>query len=99
MFRIHPNSFLANGILLSRDARQQALKGEIVEYDSTFQEVKPGDLLFFGSTNNITHVGISLGGFDFIHQDGYVMTNSFDENAENFNEHRRKNLQLIKRVF
>ncbi len=90
--------FLANGIQLPRDARQQALIGETVKYDSTFQSVKPGDLLFFGSGNRITHVGISLGKYEFIQQDGFVMINSFNKNDNNYSEHRRNGLQIIKRV-
>lgn len=90
--------FLANGIMLPRDARQQSLIGATVKYDSTFQNVMSGDLLFFGSDNNITHVGISLGGYEFIHQDGFVMINSFNENAENYSEHRKNRLQIIKRI-
>jgi len=90
--------FLANGIQLPRDAHQQALIGETVKFDSTFHNVMPGDLLFFGSGERITHVGISLGAYEFIQQDGFVMTNSFNRNAPNFDEHRRNGLQLIKRV-
>ena len=90
--------FLANGIRLPRDARQQALIGKTVEYDSTFQDVKPGDLLFFGSDDGITHVGISLGGYLFIHQDGFVMINSLNKNTDNYNDHRKNGLQIIKRI-
>jgi len=90
--------FLANGLQLPRDARQQALIGETIEFDSTFQNLMPGDLLFFGSDKIITHVGISLGGYDFIQQDGYVMINSFDKNDANYSEHRKNGLQIIKRV-
>lgn len=90
--------FLANDIALPRDARQQALIGTTVNYDSTFQDVMPGDLLFFGSDKRITHVGISLGDYEFIHQDGFVMINSFNKNDENFSEHRKNVLQIIKRI-
>ena len=58
----------------------------------------PGDLLFFGSDKRITHVGISLGDYEFIHQDGFVMINSFNKNDENFSEHRKNVLQIIKRI-
>ena len=90
--------FLAHDMQLPRDARQQALIGVTVKYDSTFQNVMPGDLLFFGSDKRITHVGISLGGHQFIQQDGFVMINSFNKNDDNYSEHRRNGLQLIKRV-
>ncbi|RMF56490.1 MAG: hypothetical protein D6748_13370, partial [Calditrichaeota bacterium] len=54
--------FKAHGIQLLRDARQQALQGEEVHPEENFSNVLPGDLLFFGSGDRITHVGISLGG-------------------------------------
>ena len=91
--------FLANGMQLPRDARQQALIGKLVDYDSTFQSVQTGDLLFFGSPTRITHVAMSLGGYDFIQQDGHVMINSFYKYSDLYDEHRREGLQIIKRVF
>jgi len=90
--------FLAHGIQLPRDASQQALIGKSVEFDRTFQMVKPGDLLFFGSKERITHVGISLGGYEYIHQDGYVDIGSFDPTLEKDSDRKFSNLQIIKRV-
>lgn len=49
-----------NGVGLARDADQQALEGRAVDTPAA------GDLLFFGSPR-VTHVGLSLGGDDFIH--------------------------------
>lgn len=92
------NVFRANGIQLPRDARQQVHLGTEVKYDSTFSDVKPGDLLFFGWRGRITHVGISLGGYDFIHQDSFVNIDSFDKSAENFNARRLRSLKKIKRI-
>ncbi len=93
------NVFRANGIQLPRDARQQVHLGAEVKYDSTFANVMPGDLLFFGWRDRITHVGISLGGYDFIHQDSFVNIDSFDKSADNFNARRLKSLKKIKRIF
>ncbi len=90
--------FRANGIQLPRDARQQALLGKTIVPNEDFSNVQPGDLLFFGVGKRITHVGISLGGYKFIHQDSDVHINSFDERAENFNAFRKKSLKLIKRI-
>jgi cell wall-associated NlpC family hydrolase len=53
------------GISLPRDADMQFLAGKPVA--APFQ---PGDLLFFGErdgTRNITHVAVSLGGWDILH--------------------------------
>jgi cell wall-associated NlpC family hydrolase len=89
--------FKANGIDLLRDARQQVLEGEEIIPDETFSNILPGDLLFFGSGERITHVGISLGGAEFVHQSGDVHINSLNPQAENFSAYRRKSLKKIKR--
>lgn len=90
--------FKANGIQLPRDARQQALMGKEIKAEHDFTNVKPGDLLFFGSGERITHVGISLGGYDFIHQDSDVHIDSFDPQSDNYNKYRRKTLKRITRI-
>lgn len=91
--------FYAHGIQLPRDARQQALVGKTIKFDRSFQTVKPGDLLLFGSKERISHVGISLGGYEYIHQDGYVDIGSFDPVLEEKADRKFNNLQIIKRVF
>ncbi len=90
--------FKANGIDLPRDARQQAQVGQQIIPDTTFSNVLPGDLLFFGTREKIVHVGISLGGTEYIHQSGMVHLNSFDPKSERFSPYRRKTLQKIVRV-
>lgn len=95
--------FKANGMQLPRDARQQVLMGEEIIPKENFSNVRAGDLLFFGRTDSltmidrITHVAISLGGYEFIHQDSDAHIDSFDENAPNFNSRRKKSLKKIKR--
>ncbi len=51
------------GHTLPRDADQQFEVGSPVEPE----ELMPGDLVFFGKPNDITHVGIYKGEGDFIH--------------------------------
>ncbi len=89
--------FLANGMQLPRDARQQVLQGREIIPEQDFSNVKPGDLLFFGFKDRITHAAISLGGYDFIHQDSDAHIDSFDENSPQFNKNRKKSLKRIKR--
>lgn len=91
--------FKANGVDILRDANQQAREGEEIIPDDTFSNILPGDLLFFGSGERITHVGISMGGAEFIHQSGDVHTNSLNPQAENYSGYRRKSLKKIKRYF
>jgi hypothetical protein len=90
--------FKANGLQLQRDARQQALEGEEIIPEDDFSNVLPGDLLFFGAKERITHVGISMGGAEFIHQSGDVHINSLDSTAYNYSPYRKKTLRMIKRI-
>lgn len=70
--------FYSQGIILARDASQQAKYGEPVDI-SNKNNLQPGDLLFFGrSAQRITHVGIYLGDGDFIHSSGKVHISSID---------------------
>jgi hypothetical protein len=89
--------FRANGIGLLRDSRQQATMGVAVDYAPNFSNVRAGDLLFFGH-EKITHVGMSLGGAEFIHQSGDVHINSLDPNAINYSPLHRKILKSIRRI-
>jgi uncharacterized protein YgiM (DUF1202 family) len=70
--------FYARGIILARDASQQAQYGEPVDFTDR-NNLQHGDLLFFGRTaQRITHVGIYLGNGDFIHSSGRVHISSID---------------------
>jgi hypothetical protein len=65
-------TFYAQGVILARDASQQARYGEPVDF-SKIETLQPGDLLFFGrSAQRITHVGIYIADGDFIHSSGRV---------------------------
>lgn len=70
--------FYSQGIILARDASQQARYGESIDLASR-NNLQPGDLLFFGRTaQRITHVGIYIGNGDFIHSSGRVHISSID---------------------
>ena len=71
-----------------RDARQQALVGKQIQPNESWSNVVSGDLLFFGDGEKVTHVGISIGGKDFIHQAGKVAINSLDPNSDVFSPYR-----------
>jgi hypothetical protein len=88
-----------NNISLPRDASQQVLVGESVEPGQHFENVLPGDLLFFGSSpTRITHVGMYLGKDNFIHSSGWVHINSLNPEHERYNEYRHKYFQAVRRV-
>ena len=90
--------FKANGIQIPRDARQQALEGVVIHPDEKWSNIFPGDLLFFGTNDRVTHVGISIGKKDFIHQGGMVSINSLDENSSNFSPQRLETFLFIRRL-
>jgi gamma-D-glutamyl-L-lysine dipeptidyl-peptidase len=97
--------FRSNGLELARDANQQADGGVVVEKGNDFENLKKGDLLFFGrkasadKPENISHVGIYLGKKEFIHTPGGagVKINSFEPSASNFNEYELKRFVRARR--
>lgn len=78
-------SYLANGIILLRDASQQALTGQRIEA-ADWRQCQPGDLLFFGNakTGKVTHVAIYDRDGNYIHSSGRVKRNSVDPASESY---------------
>lgn len=76
-------SYFSNGIILQRDASQQALTGlKIDDWHLAHQ----GDLLFFGNTETkrVTHVGLYLHDGKFIHCSGQVKINDLNPGAPDY---------------
>jgi len=105
-------SYFLNGIIIPRDASQQALVGEdipVLEGDSIsltkcLKNLKAGDLLFFAaaklkgtSGGRITHTAIYMGDGKFIQSAGMVRINSLKPDAANFDERESKTLVSAKR--
>lgn len=96
--------FHLNGVELPRDTDQQAAVGEAVPIDEKLTEIRPGDLLFFGSRataehpERITHVGIHIGKLEFIHASGLVRRNSLDPASSIYSESLRSRLLRVRRV-
>jgi hypothetical protein len=68
--------YYSQGVILARDASQQAKYGEAIDFTNT-NNLQAGDLLFFGSTaQRIGHVGIYLEKGNFIHASGRVHISS-----------------------
>ena len=90
--------FKMNGIALPRDARDQVLHGENVEF---IDNIKPCDLIFFGEPEgNITHVGMAIGDGKIIHASGMVQIDLINHQGI-FNPETQKYthaLRLIKRL-
>lgn len=87
------------GILLPRDAYQQAMVGKTINLIS---EALPGDLAFFDNhEGRIIHVGIILDNSKIIHASGYVRIDTIDHQGI-YNMQTKKythELRIIKRIF
>lgn len=105
-------SYFLNGIIIPRDASQQALVGEdvdVLEQDSIsltkcLKNLKAGDLLFFAASKlqgtsggRITHTAIYMSDGEFIQSAGMVRINSLKPDATNFDERESKTLVNAKR--
>lgn len=85
-------AYFLNGVLLPRNASQQALVGLDIPVgkindEADFSALKPGDLLFFAGGANpqkVTHVGMYIGGGRFIHSSGMVRISSLDPEAGDY---------------
>lgn len=102
-------SYFLNGIVLPRDASQQALVGEKVDiYESDtvsiakcLKNLKPGDLLFFaGDKRNmrVTHTAIYIGDGQFIQAAGLVRINSMISGSANFGDFEARTLVSARRM-
>ncbi len=91
--------YFMNGVILARDASLQIRYGDSLDQSHPI-DFLTGDLLFFGDTltNRVTHVGMSLGNGEFIHESGMVHTNSFDSTKTNYSEYYRSTLLGARRL-
>lgn len=96
--------FFLNGIIIPRDASQQIHTGIVVDSTRNFENLIPGDLLFFGrkatkdSRERVIHVGMWIGDNKFIHSMGDVHISNMDPNAEDFDEYNYNRYLRTKRI-
>lgn len=78
-------AYLQNGIILRRDASQQALIGLKLRPED-WREYQAGDLMFFGETpgGRVTHVAIYDHDGNFVHCAGRVHRSSIDPNSPDY---------------
>ena len=94
-----------NGVELNRDARQQAQQGEPIDPGENFQNLKKGDLLFFGRKaaakrrEHITHVALYLGNGLYIHSSKRVRFSSFNPSSDYYEEPLLKRFVRARRIF
>lgn len=91
-------------IIIPRDASQQAKKGEYLAIDSSYANLMPGDLVFFGrkatpdKKEAVSHVGIYIGNKRFIHSLGDVHISSFDPKDEKYDAFNTGRLLFATRI-
>lgn len=96
--------FFLNGIILPRDASQQVHTGELIDTENGWENLKSGDLLFYGTKatadrkERITHVSIYIEDGDFIHAAGRVKINSFNPGKTYFSDYRKSGFIRAKRI-
>ena len=89
--------YLKHGIVLRRDASQQAKTGIPVDISEGYEQLRPGDLLFFGKTR-VRHVAIYIGNNEFIHAVGFVRINSLDPAQAHYDEGNATELICARRI-
>jgi len=94
--------FFLNGVVLPRDASQQACTGDSVDITKDFNSLQPADLLFFGSMKenkeHVSHVGMYIGNGEFIHSSGTVHISSLVTGSSNFDSYNAKRLLRAQRI-
>lgn len=98
--------FFANGILLPRNASQQARCGEEIDFldgagNVSWSGLLPGDLVFWGreatdsAPEKVSHVGIYIGHGEFIHSSHYVRVGSLDPASGHYYDRKPLHVRRI----
>ena len=93
-----------NGLELPRDARQQVLQGVPIDAGKNFQNLKKGDLLFFGrkatakQRERITHVAMYLEDGLYIHSSRQVRLSSVKPSSDCYEELLLKRFVCARRI-
>lgn len=97
--------YFMNGLVLPRDASQQVHLGEEVSTVGGWQNLRPGDLLFFGSPaqdgkpERVVHVGMWIGGDqEFIHSASRVRVSSMNPASPQYDDYELKRFLRAKRI-
>lgn len=89
-------------MIIPRDASQQAVTGQRIEIAKDFNNLQPGDLVFFGRVadgkERVGHVAFYLGNKEFIHCLGLVERSSFDPAAPNYDAYNTSRMLFAARV-
>lgn len=90
-------AYFSNGIILQRDASQQALTGKSVDWRNWKKEAEAGDLIFVGTkSGRVTHVMMYLKDGKYIHSSGRVKINSMNPSDEDYLDYNILSMTRIK---
>ncbi|MDR3252998.1 MAG: C40 family peptidase [Tannerella sp.] len=95
---------LMHGLILRRDASQQAKTGIPIDISQGYDSLQAGDLLFFGKaaqegrSERVRHVAIYMGDQRFIHAAGYVHISSLNPEAPDYDAHNTSELIRATRI-
>lgn len=107
------SAYFLNGVIIPRDASQQALVGlpidvmenEYISVEKCLKNLKAGDLLFFSLSKRrginggrVTHTAIYMGNGEFIQSAGMVKINSLVPTAANYDEGQSVTLVGARRI-
>jgi cell wall-associated NlpC family hydrolase len=97
--------YLQHGIVLRRDASQQVKTGIPVDISAGYDNLRPGDLLFYGKKadenrrERVRHVGIYMGNKEFVHASGDdIHVSSFDPAHPYYDEGNTKEFIYARRI-
>lgn len=96
--------FFLNGMVIPRDASQQVHTGKLIDSTRNFENLIPGDLLFFGrratdtTSERVVHVGMWIGNNEFIHSSGSVHVSSVAKEAPNYDDFNYNRYLRTKRL-
>jgi len=74
--------FAWHGLSLPRDSQEQWRRGRGQARSARTRKASPGDLLFFGSEERVTHVALATGSDAFLHAYGEVCPGSLNQDSQ-----------------
>ena len=97
-------TFWLNGILLHRNASEQARQGKLISTENGVANLQKGDLMFFGFPGRggeqpwVTHVAIYLGDKQFIQSSERVRISSLEADSPIYDPYHGRSLLFARRV-
>jgi cell wall-associated NlpC family hydrolase len=83
------------GTRLPRDSKDQAERGRLI---GDLKQLRPLDLIFFGSAAGVDHVAVHLGGLEMVHSSGYVRVESLARTSRGFRPDLLQRFRFARRV-